>query len=705
MKRKILAALAVVFACSLAGAVLALLYTGRAAEEMDRVQQVHRIAQLRQHLIHDVQEAQAGLLGAGDGVAPEPGALGERLVPLKQSAAGCMDCHHAPETTRRLVALQALVADYEAALLRYEAVAPAPARAAPLRRDALAVAWTLLRATDKMALDAETTAEARVGAAHRDLGRARLAFWGAILLTLAGALVAQAYLSSALVRPLQALLRGARSLGAGDPGPRVQARDGDELGELAGHLEAARLALRDGAARLDAELQQRKRAEARLLYDAFHDPVTALPNRTLFLDRLQQVIDAGRRGASERYAVLSLKVDGVGAVNQAHGRLVADLLLVAVAERVAQSVRPGDTVACLGGDAFGVLLDRVGGRLEAVVVAERVRDALARPVDVDGRRVSLVASLGAALSSARYQRPEQVLRDAGVAMSRARECGGARVEVFDAAAHPGGLERLRLESELLRALERDEFLLYYQPVVAVRTGKVIAVEALLRWAHPVRGLLSAPEFMDVAEESGAAVPIFDWALAAACAQLRAWHERVPALAGVTLAVNIADAQFLRPDLVDDVQRMLCKVGVDPWFLALEANESALVHDLEASAEKLAELRKLGVQVHLDRFDGNPSSLGILHRLPVHAVKIDAALVAGLPDRAECEEGVKAIVSIAESLDFDVIAEGVDDEVRARRVEALRCRYVQGRHFCEPLPAPRLEARLGVWLAVPARTTG
>lgn len=699
MKRKILISMAVVFACSAAGAGLALVSSRRAAEEMDQVQEVHRVAQLRQHLILSVQEAQAGL-HSGDAPS-DPDVLVERLAALKHAASGCMDCHHTPEMAGRLVALQQLVGDFQAALERYAAAAAGPERAGPLRGEAVAVGWTLLRTTEKMAVEAATHAEARAAGAHRELARARRAFWGAILLALAGALAAGAYLAASLTRPLEALLRGARAVAAGDLALPLEVRGPAELRELGQHLEAARVALRHGAARLDAELQQRKRAEARLLYDAFHDPVTALPNRSLFLDRLQQVIDAAARGTDERYAVLCLKAEGVGAVNQAQGRLAADLLLVALAERLAQCVGPADTVACLGGDRFGILLARSAGRAGVLAVADRVREALARSIEVDGERVSVVASVGVALSSARYQRPEQVLRDAGAAMAKATESGGARVEVFDASEHPGGLERLRLESELMGALDRGELLLHYQPVVAMRTGKVIAVEALLRWGHPVRGLLSASEFIRLAEESGAAVPIWDWAVAAACAQLHAWHERVPALAGVTLAVNIADAQFLRPDFVDEVQRTLCKEGVDPWFLALETNEAALGHDLEASAEKLAQLRQLGVQVHVDRFDGSPSSLGLLHRLPIHAVKLDPALVAGLPGAGESEEGVKAVVSIAESLDFDVIAAGVDDEAQARRLEDLRCRYAQGRHFCEPLPAPKLEA----WLASRIRSAG
>jgi diguanylate cyclase (GGDEF)-like protein len=691
MKRKIVGSLALVFVCSVAGAALGFTSTRRAAAELERVQDVHRIAQLRHHLILSVQEAQSGFFTADAGVAPDLAALTDGVAELERAAGACTDCHHTPAMTRRLVALRELVGDFKAAVGRYAAT---PGGAARLRSDAAVVGWTLLRTTEKMALEASTGAEARIDGARRSLDDARLVLWGAVLLALVAAAAAAVYLTATAVRPVQALLRGARALAAGDLEVPVNVRDGTELGELAGHLEAVRGELRSGTARLHAEVEQRRRSEAWLLYDAFHDPVTALPNRSLFLDRLRLAIDACRRDAGERYAVVSLRLDGVGAVAQAHGRVVADLLLVAVAERLAQCVRPGDTVARLGADGFGIVLDRIGGRDEAVAVADGIRVALARAIDVDGRAVSVVASIGVALSTARYGRPEQVLRDAGVAMSRAREHGGAEVEVFDAGADPGGLDRLRLESELLRALARGELLLQYQPIRAVRTGKVIAVEALLHWSHPVRGVLSAPEFMRLAEESGAAGPICDWVLAAACAQLHTWHERVPALAGVTLAVNLADSQFHRPDLVDEVQRALCKAGVDPWFLALETSEAALSHDLEASAEKLAELRQLGVQVHIDRFEGSPASLTILHRLPIHAVKIDAALVAGLPGNPESEAGVKSIVSIAESLDFDVIAEGVDREAQARSLEELRCRYVQGDYVSAPLPAPKLEA----WLA-------
>jgi diguanylate cyclase (GGDEF)-like protein len=691
MKRKIALSLLLLFACSSAGAVLALLYIRSTAGELGRVREVHRLGQLRQHLILAVQGTQSDLVTVGGDVGPSVDLVVDRMAELERAAAGCGDCHHADATAGRIAGLQRLIGTYRSTLSFYLTASGSPARVAELKHDAAVVAADLLATTDHLAMEAAALAEERSAAAVRRFDQARLILTLTVLLTLVVSVAVAVHLATSVSRPVEALVRGTRALAGGELGVTIEVPDRSELGELAAHFNAMSTALRDGYATLQAEIDERKRAEARLVYDAFHDALTGLPNRALFVDRVQHVIEAGRRHGEQLYAVLFLDLDRFKVVNDSLGHLVGDHLLVAVAQRLSECLRPGDTVARLGGDEFAILLDRIGERADATRVSSRILRALSRPLDVDGHELFASASIGIALSSERYQGPEQALRDADIAMYQAKARGKACAVIFDAEAHGRVVDRLQLEGELRRAAERrDEFLLHYQPIVALRTGKLVGVEALVRWSNAGRGLLHAEEFIGLAEECGAVVAIGDWAFEAACAQLRTWHERVPALAGVSLSVNMSPAQFRRPEFVDGLRRQLRDTGIDPRFLAVEVTEAAILHDVEASAARLGQLHALGLQVHLDDF-GSGSSLADLHRFPIDAAKIDRAFVARLPSHRESEEVIRAIVSLAESLDFDVIAEGVETAAQARKLEDLRCRYAQGHHLCMPLAAADLEA--------------
>jgi diguanylate cyclase (GGDEF)-like protein len=491
---------------------------------------------------------------------------------------------------------------------------------------------------------------------------------------------------------VSARVKRARALQGGDLGFAIEkVDDKTELGELARHFNAMSAALRDGYAALQSEIEERKRAEERLLFDAFHDALTGLPNRALFQDRLQHVIEAGRRHAGQLYAVLFLDLDRFKVINDTLGHIVGDHLLVAMGERLADCVRPGDTVARLGGDEFGILLERIADPDDAMQIAARIQGALGKALEVDGNELFVSVSVGIALRSERYQRPEQVLRDADIAMYQAKTKGKACTEVFDAEMHGSVVDRLQLEADLRRALEHgEEFRLHFQPIVALRTGKLIGIEALVRWDKPGRGILSAAEFVSLAEESGIVVPMGEWVFRTACAQLRTWHERVPALAGVTLSMNVSEQQFRRPEFVDGLSRSVRDAGVDPRYVAIEVTEAVIMDDVEASAAKLSRLRDLGIQIHVDDFGTGYSSLSYLHRFPITAVKIDPSFVAGLPGHVESEEVIKAIVSIAESLDFDVIAEGVENALQVKKLEDLRCRYGQGNLLARPVAATELE---------------
>jgi diguanylate cyclase (GGDEF)-like protein len=388
-------------------------------------------------------------------------------------------------------------------------------------------------------------------------------------------------------------------------------------------------------------------------------------------------------------------MDRFKVVNDSLGHAAGDRLLAVVAQRLAASVRPGDTVARLGGDEFGVLLEGIKTGADAAQVAERIHAALAASVELDAHETFVSASVGIALQSERYALPEQVLRDADVAMYQAKLKGKGCTVEFDARMHGTVVERMELEAELRRAVEHgDEFLLHYQPIVALRTGRPVGLEALLRWRHPTRGLLPASEFVPLAEESGVVVPLGLWALQSACAQIKAWEAISPSLAALVVAVNVSGRQFRRPACVDEIRERVLAAGIDPRRVAVEVTESALMGDVETSAARLAALRELGIQIHVDDFGTGYSSLSFLHRFPITAVKIDRSFVEGLTAHPESADVVKAIVSIAESLDFDVIAEGVEGEPHVAVLERLRCRYGQGRFLSAPMDAKALEA----WIA-------
>jgi diguanylate cyclase (GGDEF)-like protein/PAS domain S-box-containing protein len=434
------------------------------------------------------------------------------------------------------------------------------------------------------------------------------------------------------------------------------------------------------------DITERKLAEEQLLHDAFHDALTGLPNRALFLDRLGLALERSRR-RDGRFAVLFVDLDRFKVVNDGLGHLAGDALLVAVSQRLLAFVHPGDTLARFGGDEFTILLDEVGGAEDAVRTAERIQGELSRPFDLpSGREVFTTASVGIALSDVRYQTADELLRDADTAMYRAKAQGRARYVLFDAGMHTRAVELLTLETDLRRALERDELVVYYQPIVAIDTGRLSGFEALVRWRHPLRGLVLPSEFIGFAEESALIVPLGAWVLKEACRQTAAWVRSASGDPPLTVSVNVSARQLARPELGDEVEAALEESGLPASSLRLEITESLMVQSAEAAPATLARLRGLGIELYVDDFGTGYSSLGTLQTLPVDKLKIDSSFVARLEANEGSRELVRTILALARNLGLGVIAEGVETEGQRRLLAELGCEQGQGFLFAGPLTA-------------------
>ncbi|HET8628398.1 MAG TPA: EAL domain-containing protein [Thermomicrobiales bacterium] len=440
------------------------------------------------------------------------------------------------------------------------------------------------------------------------------------------------------------------------------------------------------------DISARRAYEEQLQHQAFHDPLTGLPNRALFLDRLGHALDHARR-RGEGVAVLFVDLDRFKVINDSLGHEAGDLLLIAVANALKGCLRPEDTAARLGGDEFTVLLERVADITAAVAVAERILRALQAPLALSGYDLVVTGSLGIALSTPERNDPVELMRQADVALYRAKAQGRGCYQVFDATMNARVLERLELEAELRRALEREEFVVHYQPKVALATGRLEGVEALVRWQHPERGLLPPAAFIALAEETGLIRPLGRWVLVEACRQARAWQARHPAGPPLVMAVNLTAPQFQQPHLAADIAAILAETGLPPHLLQLEITESVLMDDAAATLATLGALKRLGVQLAIDDFGTGYSSLAYLKRFPVDWLKVDRRFVEGLGTDAEDTAIVQAVVNLAAALKLAVTAEGVETADQVARLQALGCALGQGFYFARPLPAAAVDALL------------
>jgi diguanylate cyclase (GGDEF)-like protein/PAS domain S-box-containing protein len=448
--------------------------------------------------------------------------------------------------------------------------------------------------------------------------------------------------------------------------------------------------VQDDAASLVFQIQDitdRKRAEARLLHDAFHDALTGLPNRALFMDRLKLAIARARRHPERLFAVLFLDFDRFKIINDSLGHLVGDQLLIGIGKRLKASLRPEDTVARLGGDEFAVLIEDLADAPEAVEVAERLQKELAQCFHLSGHEIFTSASIGITLSSIGYDQPDEVLRDADAAMYRAKALGKARHEIFDQTLHARALNLLQMETDLRRAVERQEFSVHYQPIIDLSSKKLRGFEALVRWQHPERGFISPLDFIPVAEDTGLIIPIGRWVLGEACRQIKAWQEQFPS-EPLQISVNLSGKQFTQTDLVEQIKCLLDEIGLEPRSLKLEITESTVMENTEVAIKLLQELEALGIELSIDDFGTGYSSLSYLHRFPLATLKIDRSFVSRMEGQNENAEIVRTIVMLARSLGMDVVAEGIETESQLSQLAALQCDYGQGYLFSKPVDAER-----------------
>lgn len=446
--------------------------------------------------------------------------------------------------------------------------------------------------------------------------------------------------------------------------------------------DAAGRAVRLAGAALD--VTERKAAADRALEDALHDPLTRLPNRSLFLDLVRRTFARARRREGHLFAVVFLDLDRFKAVNDGLGHAAGDELLMQVAARLATCLREGDTLARQGGDEFTILLDDVRGQADALTVAERVHQALGQPFLLGGHEVFASASLGIALWSAAYSRPEDLLLDADTAMYRAKAQGRARAVFFDASMREKAPQLLDLEADLRRALLRQEFRIHYLPVVDVATGRIQGLEALVRWAHPKRGLVAPDDFVPVAEETGLIVPIGRWLLQQAGRDFQACRRAVrPGGTPLQLHVNVSSRQLLQGDLLEEIDGLAEDHVLDPRELSLELTEDTLRTGDETSS-RLAALRRRGVRLCMDDFGAGASSLASLHRVELDSLKIDRSLFGGGEPRGRSPELVRTIVSLARELGKPVVAEGVETAEQFYFLRELGCAAAQGFYFSPPV---------------------
>lgn len=466
----------------------------------------------------------------------------------------------------------------------------------------------------------------------------------------------------------------------------------------AGDRETVELALS-----VYVSVAERNRAERKLVHDAFHDSLTDLPNRNRFIQHIERAIYRSARSTDYIFSVLFIDMDRLKLINDSYGHEVGDQLLHSFAERLSGSVRPGDIVARLGGDEFAVLADGLNDKADVELLAERIIHDLDKPFQVQRHTISASASIGIAKGASTYESAEELLRDADIAMYRAKESGGGRHRMFDTGMHLNMVARLKLESELHEALDEDHLRLYYQPIYDLADESLVSCEALLRWQHKQDGLLGPGEFVHLAEESGLAIAMGRWVLERACQDLKYWDTVLKKGKAPSVSVNISDREFSMPDFVDNVTGILKRSGVDASRIQLELTERMLLDSGAGERRILERLKALGLRIMVDDFGTGYSSLSRMQALPIDVIKVDRSFVQDIVSSQEKSELVRMIISLGQSFNIKVVAEGVETGEQLARLRELGCDYAQGFYLGIPMNA-KLLANLVDSGGAPARIT-
>ncbi len=427
-----------------------------------------------------------------------------------------------------------------------------------------------------------------------------------------------------------------------------------------------------------------KESKEKFRHAAFHDPLTDLPNRNLFIETLKFILEKHKQTSNYNFAVLFLDLNRFKTINDSLGHSTGDRLILSVAKRLTDSVRDGDLVARFAGDEFGIILSNIAGIEEAFILADSIKQRIASPFSIAGREVFSSVSVGIAIGSKDYEEADEVLRDADIAMYHAK--GSAKgIEVFNRSMHTRALTLLQVETDLRHALERDELCAYFQPIVELSSMKLVGFESLIRWNHPTRGLVPPGEFISISEETNLIIPMTLWMLRDSCEKLVKWQNKSPLNKGLFLSVNLSGKHFAHKDMVNQIDRILVDTGIDPFTLKLEITESAVMENAESAIKMLKELKKLGVQLSIDDFGTGYSSLSYLHRFPIDTLKIDRSFVSTMEDGSENGEIVRTVISLAKTLGMNVVAEGIETVHQLHQLRVLNCEYGQGYLFSRPVP--------------------
>ncbi|MDZ8108203.1 MAG: EAL domain-containing protein [Nostoc sp. DedQUE12a] len=442
--------------------------------------------------------------------------------------------------------------------------------------------------------------------------------------------------------------------------------------------------LENALQKLHEEIISRQKLQSQILDIALHDSLTGLPNRVLFIRQLKNALNRAKQEPNYKFAVLFLDCDRFKVINDSLGHLVGDELLIAIARRLQTCLIPIDTLARLGGDEFGILLENIADINIAIQVAERILQQLSLAFKLSRYEVFMNASIGISWGNKDYDRPEYLLRDADTAMYRAKAQGRAKYHVFDPAMHQEAIHLLELENDLRRAVERQEFLVYYQPIVSLTTGRISGFEALVRWRHPTRGLVSPIEFIPVAEETGLISAINTWVLQSACHQLSIWQHHPITPEPLSISVNLSARLFSQPNLLDQIDRIIYENKINPEHLQLEITESVIMENTNAIKIILEQLKQRKIKLIMDDFGTGYSSLSYLHSFPLNALKIDKSFVKRMQENEENMGLVPAMIGIANSMGMSAIAEGVETQEQLAQLRNLNCDFAQGYLFSKPI---------------------